>query len=270
MKIQEVYNKISNQIQEKLQQGTLPWKKSWSIGLPQNLITRHHYTGINFLSLCMADYASPYYLTFLQCKEKGQFINTGAKGSLIVFWKLLEPKVDNSAKQEKQEPTPYIQYSYVFNVSQTSLYKPETEERKNLDCEKVISGMLNKPVIKNNHSRCCYYPTSDYISLPKIYDFNSPEEYYSTLFHELIHWTGHQTRLNRFVSKKNMDKVSEELIAEIGSSFLCGLCGISSKVIDSQASYIDVWLLKVEKDPVYFIKAASQAQKAVNFILNKN
>ena len=193
MQIQEVYNKITSQIQEKLQAGTLPWKKSWSVGLPQNMISRHYYNGVNFLSLCTADFPSPYYLTFLQCKSKEGFINSGEKGTLIVFWKMLEPKADESGTLDKQDSTPYIQYSYVFNVSQTSLYKPETEERKNLDCEKVIAGMLNKPVIKNNHSRCCYYPTSDYISLPKIYDFNSPEEYYSTLFHELIHWTGHNS-----------------------------------------------------------------------------
>ena len=67
-----------------------------------------------------------------------------------------------------------------------------------------------------------------------------------------------------------MDKVTEELIAELGSSFLCGLCGISTKVIDNQASYISGWLEHVERDPVYFMKAASQAQRAVNFILNKN
>jgi len=189
---------------------------------------------------------------------------------LIVFWKMLDGKQDEPSKEQKQEPTPYIQYSYVFNVSQTTLYKENTNEKQILDCEKVISDMKMKPVIKNNHSRCCYYPTADYISLLKINDFNSPEEYYSSLFHELVHWTGHQSRLNRFVSKKHMDELNEELVAELGSSFLCGLCGISSKVIDNQASYIDGWLSRVKDYPIYFIKQASQAQKAVNFILNKN
>lgn len=268
MRIQEVYKKITNQIQEKLQQGTLPWKKSWIIGLPQNMISKHYYTGINFLSLCTADYPSPFYMTFLQCKEKEGFINAGERGNLIVFWKMLEPKEEQSGNQQEQQP--YIQYSYVFNLSQTTLYKPDTDPKQILDCEKIITEMKVKPVIKNNHSRCCYYPTADYISLPKINDFNSPEDYYSTLFHELVHWTGHQERLNRFVSKKHMDEVTEELVAELGSSFLCGLCGISATVIDSQASYIDGWLSRVEKDPVYFIRASSAAHKAVSFILNKN
>jgi len=79
MKIQEVYNKITAQIQEKLKEGTLPWKKPWTVGLPQNMISRHYYTGINFLSLCTADYPSPYYLTFLQCKDKEGYVNPGKK-----------------------------------------------------------------------------------------------------------------------------------------------------------------------------------------------
>ena len=268
MKINEVYTRITEQIKQKLEQGTLPWKKSWVIGLPQNLISKRPYNGINFLSLCTANYPSPYYLTFLQCKEKGGYVKRDEKGQLIIFWKLMDKDMPGDEETESAR-IPLTRYSYVYNITQTSLYDDKPEPTSIVGCEEIINNIKDRPVIKHNTIRCYYSPVEDFISLPMPEDFNSTEEYYSTLFHELIHWTGHKSRLARIEYGRDVtEKATEELIAEIGSSYLCGLCGISSAVIDNQASYIDGWLSHLKHDPAYFIKAATAASKAVNFIMN--
>lgn len=264
-----VYSKITEQIKQKLQEGTLPWCKSWIIGLPQNYFSRRVYSGINFLSLCLNDYPSPYFLTYLQCKNNGGLVNKNEKGHPIIFWKILEEnKLDSGIKQYPVK-TPLVMSSYVFNLSQTNLYKPGIENMLLRKCEEILEAMIEKPVIKHNTLRCCYYPGEDYISLPAPEDFNSIDEYYSSLFHEVVHWTGSMGRLARFCNIADAtEKAGEELVAELGSAYLCGLCGISSTVIDNQASYLDSWLSGVKQEPMLFIKAAVAANKAINYILN--
>lgn len=268
MKINEVYSNITEQIKNRLEQGTLPWRKSWIIGLPQNITTRRPYSGVNFLSLCMADFASPYYLTYLQCKDRGGYITKGSKGIPILFWTLLSFGLPDNHEKQKPYEFPYLKYSYVYNLTQTSLYSGKPEPTSIIGCEQILNDMKERPVIKHNTLRCYYSPTEDYISVPMPEDFDSTEEYYSSLFHELIHWTGSRERLARLDNRSDEAEVAnEELIAEIGSSFLCGLCGISSAVIDNQAAYIEGWLSHLNNDAAYFIKAATAANKAVNYIL---
>ena len=131
--------------------------------------------------------------------------------------------------------------------------------------------MKVKPVIKNSVRRCCYNAKEDFISIPTISDFDSPAEYYSSLYHELLHWSGFRSRLNRFSQEFGDDKYSsEELVAELGSAYLCALTGISSKVLDNQAAYIQSWLGQLQNDPMYILNAAIQAQRAVSFILGNS
>jgi antirestriction protein ArdC len=253
----EIYNQISEKIIAKIKEGVLPWRKSWKHGLPMNFITKRPYNGINFLSLLINDFPSPYYLTFLQCKERKGLINTGSKGELIVYWSIN----DVALKDEEVRRIPFIRYSHVFNLSQTNLFHDKTDGYKIVSCEELLSRLNTQPVIKHNISKCYYSPLGDYISLPLITDFDSNEEYYSALFHEIIHWTGHQSRLNR-----NDDYAFEELIAEIGCSYICGLCGLSEASLNNQVSYIDHWLTKLKSNPDYIILASQKAQKAVEFL----
>ncbi len=263
----ELFDRITNQIKAKLEEGVLPWRKSWKTGVPSNFITKNPYRGINFIMLLLNNYPSPYYLSFLQCKLKRGMLNKGAHGTQIIYY---EVKVYPDRKDpEKLKNIPLLRYSTVFNLSQTSLYKPDTEEKAIiLSCEEVISQMNPQPVIKNNIGHCYYAPVDDYISVPAINDFQSSGEYYSSLFHELIHWTGNEKRLNRLPARKDVNNtMSEELVAEIGSAYLCGLCGIESSVIDNQASYIASWLKGLNDDPMLFLNASVVAQKAVSFII---
>ena len=261
----ELYSKINSQILEKLSEGVIPWKKSWKEGLPSNLISKKAYHGINFLTLSTKDFASPYYVTFYQCKQKGGSIKKGEKSSLIIYYKI----IDVSDEANEHCKVPFIRYSNVFNISQTDLDILEEERPKIISCEAIINNMKNKPVIKNNISRCYYSPAEDYISIPRINDFDSTEEYYSSLFHELIHWSGHESRIKRksLLELNNKNYSFEELIAEIGAAYLCSMCGISTKVVENQAAYINGWLKLSKENGHLFPLAAKEAQIAVDYLL---
>lgn len=262
----DIYQSITDKIKVKLEAGVLPWRKSWQSGIPCNLISKRHYNGINFLSLIAEDHPSPYYLTFLQCKERGGKVLEGAKGSLIIFWKI--HVFENAADPNTSAKVPILRYSYVFNLSQTTLYSDTTDEVKLLSCEEAIKNISPAPVIKHNINKCYYSMAGDYISIPVITDFDNPGEYYSSLFHELVHWTGAANRLNRDLSKTS--HAEEELIAEIGSAYLCGMCGIEQSVLSAQASYIGTWLKSMAQEPIHLIKAAKLAQQAVDYVLNSS
>lgn len=267
----ELFSKINTQIVDKLKEGVVPWKKSWISGVPVNFISKRPYHGVNFLSLSLMDYGSPYYLTFLQCKERGGTVLSGSKSQMVVYWKVLEYGTDNNDRisEDGIKKIPFIRYSNVFNISQTSLNSEEGNKTTLLECEKILAGMKVKPVIKNNISRCYYDPVGDYISLPKVSDFKDETEYWSSLFHELIHWSGIEDRLKRIkaLGYSKEEYSFEELVAEIGSSYLSALCGISPKVVDNQISYIDGWMRLSKEEENIFPRAAAEASKAVEYIL---
>ena len=265
----EFLNEITMSMIDKLSTGTLPWRRSWKTGIPANFISKRSYNGINFLSLILKDYPSPYYLTYLQCKERSGTINKGSSGSPVIYWEVKEFPSTN--EEEKQKRVPIVRLSYVFNLSQTSLYK-ENIPAKLLSCEELIAQMPVKPIIKHNIRGCYYSPVKDYISIPKIEDFETKEEYYSALFHEMIHWTSHPTRLNRNASGRYGDNeyAYEELVAELGSAYLCSLCGISNVTFNNHASYIDGWLRLMKSDTNILLKASTDAGKAIRMLTNNN
>ncbi len=253
----DIYNHITEKIIAKINEGTLPWRKSWKSGLPMNFITKQPYKGINFLSLLTNDYPSQYYITFLQCKNCKGVVNSGTKGDLVVYWTVN----DVAVSEEEIKRVPFIRYSYAFNLSQTSLFADTSDELKIVPCEELIASLPIRPTIKHNISRCYYSQVEDYISIPMINDFDSREEYYSALFHELIHWTAHPARLNR-----QLDVAEEELVAEIGSAYLCGLCGISNSVLENQSSYVKGWLSKIGIDPSIIVRASISAQHSLKYL----
>lgn len=211
-----------------------------------------------FLSLSLNNFPSPYYLTYKQTKDRGGFINKGSKGSLVVFWKMIDVE---DANQEKR--IPFLRYTYAFNLSQTSLYTEiPAPENTILPCELIADQIRLKVTVKNNISRCYYNPSGDHISSPQIQDFDSPEEYYSSLFHEAVHATGHNSRLDRI---GKVSREEEELVAEIGSAYLCGMAGISPKVLDNQSAYIDGWLKIAKENELLIIHSARGAQRAVDY-----
>lgn len=272
----DVYQIVTDRIIQLLESGTVPWHRPWKGGndAPRNLITRKPYRGINFFLLSAAGFVSPFWLTFRQIEMRGGRVRKGEKSFPVVFWKIFEED-DNGEKKK----IPFLRYHRVFNVAQCegieTPVSPGLPKKFNPieRCEQVVAEMPKCPVIEHGLGRACYWPTLDRINMPEARLFESSEAYYSTLFHELTHSTGHVFRLNR---KEITDPIRfgsdpysrEELVAEMGATFLCGQCEIENKTINQSASYIQNWLEQLKNDRKLVVHAAAQAQKACDFILD--
>jgi antirestriction protein ArdC len=262
------------------EQNILPWQKAWrEIDSPRNLITGKEYQGYNNVNLRFTSkFTSPYFASWKQIIARGGRVKTEeAKNPFrIVFYKTNQRIVQDKNGDDKLEKNWLMRYYRVYNVEQCEgLEYPKIEkiEHDPIECcEKVYSEMPMKPDIQTGN-KAYYSPSFDYVSMPDKGLFNEIEQYYSTLFHELAHSTGHEKRLNRkqmneFNNKKESYSF-EELVAELTACFICGHCGIEKKTFENNVAYVDSWLTAFNKDPNMIIKASSQAQKAYDYILRR-
>lgn len=271
---------ITEQIITRLEEGNIPWRKPWNgeANAPRNLITGKPYRGINAFLLACTGFSSPYYLTFKQVQDKGGQVKEGARSFPVVFWSSVNVE-DRETGDERC--IPFMRYYRVFSVEQTTLPIPElpTVERDFCpieEAEKIVAAMPMRPDIRTGEAKAFYSPMLDYINMPRKCLFHGDAEYYSTLFHELGHSTGHASRLARKgVTEANYfgshEYSKEELVAEMTAAFLCGECGIVNQTINNSAAYIQGWIraLKSKDNKNLVITAASAAQKAYDFILNR-
>jgi antirestriction protein ArdC len=275
-----VYEIITNNIIEQLEKGTVPWQRPWKTGLPKNLVTKHEYRGVNVLVLGIQTYSCSYWATFKQIEKEGGIVKKGEKGTPIVYWAWNKNDAEENEREEKRRnKAPLLRYYKVFNLEQTEGIEIPKQENaydgKPIQrCETVIEQMPNKPKIEcNGGNEAFYRPATDSIHLPSKIAFILGEKYYATLFHEIVHSTGHPKRLNRTgISDTAMfgtEKYSkEELIAEIGAAFLCTLTGIDNNTVNNSAAYIASWLKVLKNDKRMVVLAAANAQKAVDYIRN--
>ena len=191
----------------------------------------------------------------------------------VIYWNWLEV----TDKEGEEKKIPFMRYYKLYNLEQCEgIRRPQTEAKPNnftpiQQCENIVVAMPKQPQIKNGVPRAFYDPVNDRINLPGKELFVGPEEYYCTLFHEMVHSTGHGSRLKRktlteatYFGSTNYSK--EELIAEMGAAFLCGHSGIDNVIIDNSSAYISGWLRKLKDDTRLVILAAAQAQKAVDYV----
>ena len=285
-KTRDVYAIATNKIIEHLEKGTIPWRKPWTdAGLPQNLISKKPYLGINVWLLAACGYARNYFLTFKQVKELGGRVKKDEKAHLVLFWKWVkkdratDTHQDTGEANDRKNMKPLLRYYLVFNIDQC-IGIPETSipivSRPNeplLACEQVLDDMPLVPVIEHKEQRAYYSPIEDIITMPRMDTFVSSEKYYTTLFHELVHSTGHTRRLNR-KEVMSSDKFGsepysiEELTAEIGASYLSSHTGIVLDDFADNVAYISGWLDVLKNDKRFIIYASAQAQRAVEYILN--
>ena len=275
----DVYQLVTNRIIEQLEKGCVPWKRPWTAaGLPQNLITRRPYRGINVLLLATCNYSQNFFLTFKQAGELGAKIKSGEKAHPVVYWKRIETEDEDTGEMI---PESVLRYYNVFNIAQcenipeSKLPPADLPNEAILECESIIHEMPKRPPIQQVEDMAYYHPTHDYVNMPPRKSFLQSEAYYSTLFHELVHSTGHTSRLNRreLMQMKpfNPEMYSfEELVAEIGASYLNSLTGIEQKEFEQNAAYIEGWLKRLKNDKRSIITASGQSQKAVDFILGVN
>jgi antirestriction protein ArdC len=295
MRVEEI---ITNRIVQLLEAGTVPWHKPWgnrqsgSDALPRNAITKRHYRGINVFILASQSYASPYWLTYREALALGGHVKAGEHGSPIVFWKWLSREVEKPDGSIDEKNFPMLRYYTVFNAEQTGGCRLPADARDGgtpdstfnpIDsCEAIYANMPNRPrlehgattAITRGHRFEAYYTAGrDTVVMPRREAFDSPEFYYSVLFHELTHSTGAVHRLNRptlnqAVKFGDTNYSKEEIVAEMGASFLAGHTGIEQVTLINNAAYLASWIKTLKGDPKLVIVAAAAAQKAADYILS--
>jgi antirestriction protein ArdC len=280
-----VYQIITERIVALLEKGTIPWQKPWSTNagdcLPRNLVSCKPYRGVNVFLLHAMNYGNPYWLTFKQAQDLGGNVKRGEKASPVVFWKWLD--LDEQDETGKGKRVPMLRYYSVFNASQCEGIETPMAEGKQREhapietAEQILANMPKRPPIEHGGNRACYSPAFDRVDMPHAHTFQGGEHYYSVLFHELTHSTGHESRLNRkgvagsggeWSAFGSTPYAREELVAEMGAAFLCGQAGIVERTLDNSAAYVAGWLERLRHDNRLVVTAAAQAQKAADFILN--
>ena len=273
-----VYEIVTEQVIRQLEQGVAPWRKPWRSEPPRNLVSGKEYRGINPFLLASQGYGSQYWLTFNQANKLGGHIRKGEHSSIVTFWNVGEERIirDTDGKERKSKPF-LLRYYNVFNVEQTEGIAdklglgnagprvPSLEQ-----CEAIVSGMPNPPR-REQSDRAWYRPATDTVGMPARPLFHSSEEYYSTLFHELSHSTGHSSRVGRegiedIAAFGSESYSKEELVAEMGAAMLCGVTGIPPATIENSASYLQSWISRLKGDSKLLVSAASAAQKAADYI----
>ncbi len=278
----DAYQIMTDRICALLEKGEIPWKRPWHSNggqLPKNLHSKKEYRGINVFYLACAGYTSPYFLTYKQATTLGGKVRTGEKGFPVVFWKWLDGKDKETGKDRK---IPMLRYYTVFNVAQCeglddkipSIETPKLDFTPIERCEAVVSGYVGRPTIRTGEDRAYYRPSMDLVNMPPRESFVSVEEYYSVLFHELGHSTGHESRLKRkgitdVVMFGSHDYSQEELVAEMTAAFLSGHCAIDGQTVTNSAAYIQHWLKALRNNKSLLVSAAAQAQRASDHILGK-
>jgi len=269
-----VYELVTNRILAELEKGVIPWRKPWSDCAPINYLTRKRYRGIN---LWLLPHGGEY-LTFKQCQECGGKIKKGEKSHIITFFKMIE-HMDEKTGELKEHP--YLKYSNVFHISQCEGITSKLELVPEVDpieaAQDIVEDYVSRSGVNFIHvtgsDRACYSPPLDKILMPAISQFESNSEYYSTAFHEMAHSTGRENRLNRINKLANFGTETyskEELIAELSSAMLMNTTGIEQPAtFENSTAYIQGWSKKLQEDKKAIVNAAGQAQKAVDYILER-
>ena len=274
----DIYNEVTTRIIAQMEEGGIPWQKPWvANGKAISRSTGKPYSLLNQMLLGRPGE----YLTFKQCQEAGGKVKKGEKASMVVFWKFIEQEDEETG--EKKE-VPFLRYYNVFHIDQcegiTAKHTTETvfpDGAATLEAaQEIIYDYLGREGVKLSHEegdRAFYRPATDEVVLPIRKQFISTAEYYSTVFHELTHSTGHPKRLNR-LSKPSFfgteDYSKEELVAEIGAATLVNHVGLeNSSSFRNNAAYLQNWLKVLMDDKRFIVSAAGRAEKAVNLILNQ-
>lgn len=283
MKAQKPELWAAQRIIDLLETGELPpWKKPWNAAgmLPQNMKSRREYNGLNRWMLMMAPYGNPFYLTIKQVNQLGGKVKKGEKSWPVYFWGGSE--YEDKKTGEKRRGF-FCRGYKVFNIEQCEgldeakipSLEAETFEHDPIEeAEKLVEGYEGAPKIQQDGNRCYYAPLTDTVGMVPLEQFPEAEGYYSALFHELGHSTGHGDRLNREELTKltgfgSHEYSQEELTAEFTSAMLCALAGIGQAVVENQAAYIKGWLKRLKGDPEALVFASRDANKAFNLITGR-
>lgn len=281
---QKICAMVADRVLEELKNGVVPWDKPWfgTDGFVSH-VNGKHYSLLNSILLGKPGE----YATFKQIEKEGGKVKKGAKSKFVVFWKPFESVEVDENGEEKKSVHFTLRYYNVFHLDDCEGVKKKYTEDVAFkhdtvaEAENIVNGYCNaNPTLKIQRGemsgRAFYRPSDDYIQVPKMEQFKLAEEFYSTLFHEMTHSTGHWSRLGRFkedgcvAAFGGEDYGKEELIAELGAAALCGKCGIESREsFRNSASYLQNWTEAIQGNPSMIVAAAGKADKAVSFILGE-
>jgi len=270
--MRDIYQTVTDQIIAELKTGTRPWEKPWSqtpgLNIPANAVSGRPYSGINMLLLWTArhhNWPQPRFLTFKQALEAGGHVRKGEHGHHTVFLKEL---VERSPEEDEPRKFRMMKSYTVFNIAQcddlpdslTTPPKAPNPHRRDTLIDEFIAATGAKIWEEDTENFAGYAgDTVDLINMPAFKFFQSRVHYYATLFHELVHWTGHPSRLDRQLGARFglRAKAAEELIAELGAAFLCAEFSIDGLI--PHAAYIESYLELLTDDPKAIFTAASKA-----------
>jgi len=284
----DIYQSVTNRIIAALETGTPPWVRPWQGAidpLPINGDSQRAYRGVNFITLAieaqLGGYSRNVWMTYRQAASRGGQVRKGARGCPVVFWKLR--KINATAETEpwpctddvEQRIIPLIRYSTVFNVAQIDGLPAEFCEPPDTvpiwTSEEAAETIINKSgaIVRHGGFRAFYQPEQDYIQLPSPNAFADAGSYYATALHELAHWSGHPTRLNRQLGARfgAHAYAIEEIIADICSASLCAHSRINGQL--QHAAYVQNWLQVLRNDKRAIFIAATRAQNAADFLLDR-
>lgn len=270
---------VTEKIVEIMKSGKIPWKRPFDYEPPRNFFSKEPYSVLNQLLLSDTGHRSPFYASFKQITDKKWKLRAGCHGHIVTFWKTL--KVTDDENPTKIKTIPFLRYYKVFSLDDVDGCPDEERfpARQSFDHtdtaatrsrgEQALTLYRDRPAIKNGES-AYYAPSADTVTMPPVDRFFSVNGYYSTLFHELAHSTGHRNRLNRFTDEnthghRRENYAKEELVAEIAAAAFCSTAGIDFE-IENTAAYIQSWMSAIREQAGLLISAASKADKAVKWM----
>ena len=283
----DVYARITDKIIADLEQGVRTWLRPWNADHAAGKITRplrHNgipYKGINVIMLwsasVMKGHACPLWLTFRQAQELGGHVRKGETGELVVYADRITRTETDKKGEEIEKEIPFLKGYTVFNAEQCdglpAHYTAKAEPPALTPMQRIEAAerffAATRADIRSGGTRAFYAEGPDYVQMPPFETFKDAESFAATLAHELTHWTKHDKRLARDMGRVKWGDegyAREELVAELGSAFLCADLGITPEVRDDHAAYIASWLKVLKDDKRFVISAASHAQRAVDYL----
>ena len=283
----DLHTRITGKIIADLEQGVRPWHRPWNAAhLEQRIIRplRHNaipYQGINTVMLWMAavtnGYGPPYWMTFRQAKELGGNVRKGEHGELVVYADRITRHDTNAEGEDTERTIPFLKGYTVFNAEQCENLPAHFTAKPDAPALPIVQRIeaadrffdATGAVVRHGGNRAYYAEGADLIQMPPCETFRDVESYAATRAHEFTHWTKHEKRLARDFGRKHFGDegyAREELVAELGSAFLCADLGITPEVRDDHASYIASWLKVLKNDKRFIFSAASHAQRAVDYL----
>jgi antirestriction protein ArdC len=275
----DLYAEVSARIITELEAGAAPWVKPWSAtpgaNTPCNAVTNRPYSGCNVVLLWMAQaagYSTPRFLTFKQALDLGGHVRKGERGTKVYFVKQLQIKEEGDGDVSTRL-VPMMREYTVFNVDQCeglpdSVATGKPARIRNPDARDELADQFLRSTGADirEGGEAYYVPSRDFISMPAFEAFKGADHFYGTAFHELVHWSGHQGRLDRDLKNRfgSRNYAAEELIAELGAAFLCAEFGFDGDL--RHAGYIATWIDLLKADKRAFFTACSQASKAADYL----